>query len=252
MSLLKVENLKITVDGASVIEDVSFEIEEKGIYVILGKNEFERTLLAKALAGVTALTGGSIFYKDIELSNKKQSKKLRTKIGYVPKESFFYPDMTAYEVLDFTGKLRGVSVDKRIRQIKEALELVALSELKDAFVKDLNFSEKKRLLLANALIGNPNVIIIDEPCVNVLSEDSELIREVIEMLGERKTVVILSEKISLANELAKYIGIISSGKIVFWSSLDNIKEKLDNDPNALLKIFVAFTDDALGNDGGDR
>ena len=251
MSLLKVDNLKMSAEEKNLLDGLSFEINEKGIYVILSRSSLELTALAKALAGVTVPEDGTVFYKDIELSNKKQGKKLRTKIGYIPKESFLYPDMTAYEVLDFTGKMRGVSVDKRIRQIKEALELLALSQLRDAFVKDLNFSEKKRLLLANALIGNPGMIIIDEPCANVIAEDAELICEVIEMLGERKTVVILTEKISLANELAKCIGIISKGKIALWSSLDNIREKLDNDPNALLKTFIAFTDEAE-DAGGDK
>ena len=246
MSILKTENLKVSVDNEAVLDGLSFEIEEKGIYVILSKSALEMTTLSKALTGIEELDEGSVFYKDISLSDKKNAKTIKSKIGYLPRESFLYPDMTAYEVLDFTGKMRGVSADKRIKQIKEALELTGFYQMSEVLVRDMTFSQKKRLLLANALIGNPSVLIFDEPTANVISEDAELIRDVISMLGERKTVIILTEKITLANQLAKHIGIMANGKMALWSSLDNIKAKLNNDANALLETFLAFTDDSIG------
>ena len=118
--------------------------------------------------------------------------------------------------------------------------------MSEVLVRDMSFSQKKRLMLANALIGNPSVLILDEPTAKVISEDAELIRDVILMLGERKTVIVLTEKITLANQIANHIGIIAKGKMALWSSLDNIKAKLNNDPNALLETFLAFTDDSVG------
>ena len=246
MSLLKVEKLRVSVDGVTVIQDVSFEIEEKGIYAILGKSEAERTALAKSLAGILKTDGGRILYKDNELSNSKKGNAIKAKIGYIPKKCFLYPDMTVYETLDFTGKMRKVSPDKRVRQIKEALELVILSNKSEALVKSLSYAEKKRLLLANALIGNPSVLILDEPTENLPPDDVALVKEVMGMLGERKTVLIFTEKLSLANDMAKHIGIMANGKMELWSSLENIKQKLDNDSNALLKTFLAFTDESAG------
>lgn len=252
MSILKIENLNAFADNKILFDGLSFEIDEKGIYVILAKTSEELSTLANALGGVVKVDSGTISYKDIQLSNKRNGRELKSKIGYVSKESFFYPDMTVFEVLDFTGKLRGVSPDKRIRQIKESLELLVLSNKSDVLIKSLSFSEKKRLAVANALIGNPCVLILDEPCLNVLSEDSEVIRDVIEMLGERKAVIILTEKVTFANGIAKHIGIISKGKMALWSSLENIKEKLDNDPKALAKTFIAFTDNSADDAGGEK
>lgn len=249
MSILKTENLKITLDGAMAFEDISFEIGQKGIYAILGKSELARTTLAKALAGIVECDGGDIFYKDVRLDSTKAGRLAKAKIGYLPKKCFLYPDMTSYEVLDFTGRMRKVSPDKRARQIKEALELVCLSGKGEALVKSLGAAEKKRLLLANALIGNPSVIILDEPIANLAPDDVALFKDIISMLGEKKTVIIFTDRLALANELADFVGIISKGKISFWSSLDSVREKLDNDPNALLKIFAAFSDD---NEGGEE
>jgi ABC-type multidrug transport system ATPase subunit len=117
------------------------------------------------------------------------------------------------------------------------------------FCERRNYAEKKRLLLANALIGNPSVLILDEPTENLPPDDVALVKEVIGMLGERKTVLIFTEKLSLANDMAKHIGIMANGKMELWSSFENIKQKLDNDPNALLKTFMAFSD---GNAGGEN
>jgi ABC-2 type transport system ATP-binding protein len=246
--ILKAENLSASENGNLVLDGVSFEIEEKGIYVILSKSEDERNALSKALAGILKLDGGSILYKDIELSDKKEGRALKAKIGYAPQKSFLYSDMTVYEALDFTGKMRGVPTDKRVRQIKEALEIVLLSQKGDVLIKALTPTESKRLHLANTLIGNPSTLIFNEPTANASAEDSELICDVLEMLGSKKTVLIFTEKISLANKLAKHIGIMSNGKMALWSTLENINEKLDGDPNALIKTFLAFSDD--GAKGG--
>ena len=252
MSILKIENLNVSADNEILLDGLSFEIDKKGIYAILAKSSELLTVLANVLSGVISPDGGSIFYKDIELTENKKGKELKSKIGYVPKQSFLYPDMTVFEVLDFTGKMRGVSPDKRVRQIKEALELLALSNKSEVLVKHLSFSENKRLLLANALMGNPNILILDEPCAGVMSDEADIIRDVLEMLGERKTVVILTEKVTFANSIAKHIGIIANGKMALWSTLDNIKEKLNNDSKALSKTFVAFTDGSAGDVGGAK
>lgn len=241
MSILTVKNLKVTEDEKNILEDISFDIDEKGIYVVLGKSGSGKTALARALAGISKYEG-EILYKDSELSQKgKKGAKLKAKIGYVPQKNFLYSNMTVYETLDFTARMRGVDADKRVRQIKEALDLVEISSLNEAFVGDLTPSDKKRLLIANALMGNPSVIILDEPTFSVNPDDAALIRDLIVMLGERKTVIIFTEKILLANELANTVGIISKGRLELWSSLDTIKEKLSGDPNALLKTFMAFS-----------
>lgn len=249
MSLLKVENIKVDVDNGCVLSELSFEINEKGIYAILGKKATEKTTLARVLAGIVNVDEGQIFYKDSEFSDDKKGRKIKAKIGYVPKECYLYSDMTVYEVLDLTGRMRKVDPDKRIRQIKEALELLELSDKNEALIKVLTLSEKRRLLLANALIGNPSVLILDEPTANATAQDAEIIKDVIAMIGERKPILIFTEKLTLANDMANYIGIMSNGKMAFWSSLDNIKEKLGNDSRALVKTFMAFSDD---NAGGNK
>lgn len=249
MNIITVEGLEKKVLGKKVLNGISFSIEEKGVYAILGKKGAGKTTLASALAGVIVPDGGKISYKDEELYPiGKASRSLKKKIGYLPEKCSFYGEMTVFEILDFTGRLRGVSVDKRIRQIKEALELVFLSQRRDAFVKTLTDSEKKRLAMANALIGNPSVILLDEPIARASVEDAGIIKDVISMLGKMKTVIIFTERTSDAEALAENIGILAGGKIALWSSLDEIKDRLNGEPRALLKAFLAFTESDAGGD----
>lgn len=242
MSLLNVENLKASVEGI-VLDGVSFEIDKKGIYAILGKSSEEKNMLARVLAGTVEASDGKIFYKDEEFVGENQIK-LKSKIGYMPCKCFLYPDMTVYETLDFTGCMRKVSKDKRIRQIKEAIEILELSSVSEVLVKDLNTVERKKLLLANALMGNPRVIIFDEPTTGLSPSDSEIICDVISMLKDRKAVILFTDKLSVANDMADYIGIISRGKMVLWSTLDDIRENLDGAQNALSRTFIAFSSES--------
>lgn len=246
MSILKVDGLsKEFIDGKPVLDKISFSIEEKGVYAIIGKKGAGKSALAAILAGCCEADEGNVVYNDVTLeADSKTGKQIKKKIGYVSEVCCFPDDMTVFELLDFTGRMRGVSPDKRARQIKEALELLLLSARRDALIKGLSLSENKRLALANALIGNPSVLILDEPIANASAEDAEIIKDVISMLADKKVIIILTERTSDAEALASQIGIISRGKIVLWESLENIKAKLDGEQRALLKTFLAFTDGA--------
>lgn len=253
MSILTVENLKKHTSYGAVLSGVTFSAEEKGVYAILGKASSGKSTLCEVLAGASEIDGGKVYFKDVSLyPDTRESRRAKAKIGYMPSSVFFYPDMTVFEVLDFTGRLRKVSPDKRFRQIKEALELLALSSKSEALVKALTVSEKKRLALANALVGNPSLLLLDDPTSRVTAEDAELIRNVIAMLGEMKTVFLFTDKTSEASALAKHVGIIADGKIVLWSTLDDIKSKFSSNDNALLITFEAFSERTREGEEGEK
>ena len=242
MSILEVIDLKKDSSQGSFIENLSFSIEEKGVYAFLGKASSGKSTLAQILAGVTEADSGIVFFRESDMyANAKKNKIAKAKIGYVPENIFFYPDMTAFEVLDFTGRIKKVDPDKRFRQIKEAFELLALSEKSDVLVKDLTLSEKKRLAVANAIIGNPSMLILDDPTSRASAEDAEIIRNAIAMLGKFKPVLLFTDKAIEAEALATNICILSNGKIALWETLDEIKAKFNNEKGALLKTYEAFS-----------
>ena len=242
MSILEVKNIVKKNDKGTVLKDVSFNIDEKGIHAILGKKASGKVELAQVLAGCSDIDGGEVVYREVSMySNAKNNKIVKTKIGYVPENISFFPDMTVYEILDFVGKLRGVDTDKRVRQIKEALEIVELSNKYEVFIKELTLSERKRLSLAHALIGNPSLIILEEPTGQISLNDAELIKNLIVMLGDKKIVILITDKTNLVQDIAKNVGIMSNGKMTLWESVDNLKSRFEGDDNFLIKAFVSFS-----------
>ena len=256
MSLLEVKGLsKIGDDGVS-IDGVSFEITEKGVYGFFGKNGAENTLLASLICGIADADGGDILYKESSLlAGEKQAAKIRRKIGFVPAVCYFPEDMTVFEVLDFTGMARKVSPDKRARQIKEALTLTGLEDKTQILVENLTLAEKKRLGYANALMGNPDAIVIDEPMSDVDAAHKEAIKKLIAMVGRMKVVLLFAKNSSEAEQLCDHVGILASGKLLAFEPLDALLERLNKRVVAMLRIREKgasrkdVTDELLSVDG---
>ena len=242
MSILEAKNIVKKCGDRTLLDDISFSIEEKGVYAILGKKGSGKTALADVLAGCSDIESGELIFKNISVySNSKNNCMAKLKIGYVSQEINFFSDMTVFEILDFAGKLRRVQADKRIRQIKEALDIVGLSDKYEVFIGELSSSEKKRLSLAHALIGNPSLIIFDEPTANIALGDADLISDVIMMLGDKKTVILLTDKVRLAQSVATNVGIISNGVLKIFEPIDVLKASYPGDDNFLVKTFSTFS-----------
>lgn len=245
MSILELNNITKTDGDTTVLDGVYFEIEEKGLYAILCKNSSERVALAEVLAGCASIDEGMMVFRGIPVyANDRNSREAKSKIGYVPSETFFFGDMTVFDTLDFTGRMRKVSSNKRVRQIKESLELVNLSSKCEVYVSELSISEKKRLALANALIGNPSMIILDEPTEAVSASDADIIKGLIRMIKDKKLIILLTDKTSLAQEMAMHAGVLANGEITLWDYMENLKERYEGEEDFLSKALDEFSAEA--------
>ncbi len=237
MSLLELKALSKACSDGFVIDGISFKIEENGVYGFFGKSGAGKTLLASMLCGVVDADSGEILYKDNDMrESDARAAGIRRKIGYVPASSILPDDMTVFEVLDFTGMARRVSPDKRARQIKEALTLTDLEGKTQMLVESLSLSEKKRLAYANALIGNPDVIVIDEPVAEIDASHREAVKKLIAMLGKMKVVVVFAKNPSDTEELCNYAGILSDGRLLAFEPIDALLERLNKSVMAMLRI----------------
>lgn len=227
MIFVKAEGLKRVCPDGTEIKDISFEISEKGIYGFLTKNAGEKSELAKLLAGISEPDGGELIYKErAMLTSDKQTAQIKKKIGYVPQKCFFDSDMTAFEALDFVGKAKNIDPDKRFRQIKEALELTGISKRKNTLVSDLSISETRKLSLAASLLGNPDVVIMDDPLRSLDKVQAQNVSRVIELLGTKKVVLTFSTRPSEIEELCAHVAIIANGELAVWGEVDEILKKL--------------------------
>ena len=237
MSLIEVRNLsKFCSDGFG-IDNVSFVIEEKGVYCFFERSGSGKSLLASVLGGMSDADSGAVLYKEKDmLASERQAAAIKRKIGFVCAPEWFDGDMTVRETLDFTGMVKGVDPDKRARQIKEALTLVGIESKSDMLVQNLTRTEKKRMSYANALIGNPDTIIIEEPFSASESSLTEDTKRLIDMLGKMKVVLVFAKKPEHLEALCNYVGIISRGKLLAFEPIDQMYERLNQTALGLLRL----------------
>ena len=238
MSFLEVKGINYALSDSFELKDISFEIDKKGVYAFLGKSGSGKTLLAQILSGSRQTKDGVIKYNDVALYEKEgQTAAVKKKIGYVPQKCFFDREDTAFEALDLVGKAKNIDPDKRYRQIKEALELTGLSERDEVLVSDMSLSERKRLCIAAALLGNPSVIIMDEPFQYMDKKQADGIKNIIDLLRERKVILIFTSRHTDLREISDNIAFLYNGKIVLWQGTEEIftvmeENKLGNLANA--------------------
>ena len=237
MSILEVKGISAAESDGALLKDISFCIEEKGIYGFFGKNSDTLTLLSRVLCGAREADGGEIFYHGNDLfASEKKASQIKKKIGYVPKSCYFAKDMTVAEALDLVGRAKGVSADKCARQIKEALELTGLTAKSDQLLESLTPSEKKRVCYASSLLGNPDVVIIDEPFASVDAAAKDEIKKLIVMLGKMKVVILLSKNPSDSDELCSYAAILDGGELLAFEPIDELLSRINKTVNAVLRI----------------
>ncbi len=229
---LSFDRVSKTSDDKKILEDVSFDIEKKGVHGILAPKGSGKTTLLDVIACMVDVDCGSVTLGEEIISGKAKSKdikEIKKRIGYVRSNLEFYRDMTVTEVLSFVGEARKVKSEKLTRQIKEALELTELYELRKRKTKLLSFGEQKRLGIATALLGNPDIILIDEPDVSDMGYkrvDEELF-ELIKILGKPKTVIVTTENYKIAKMLCDDVVILSDGKVLACGNFAELEERLE-------------------------
>ena len=237
MSLLEVKNLTKLCSDCFGIDDISFTVNEKGVYGFFGKSGCGKSVLASVLGGMSDADSGEVLYKELDLlASEKQAAKIKRKIGVVCPVEWFDEDMSVRETLALTGSAKGVDPDKLARQIKEALTLTGIEKKADVLVENLTRAEKKRMAYANALIGNPDTIIIDEPYSSAEASVGESAKQIIEMLGKMKVVLLFSKSPEAFEELCHYVGVISAGKLLAFESLADMYAKLNESVLGLLRV----------------
>ncbi len=219
--MIQVKNISKRYGNHDAVKNISFDITPGKIYGLLGPNGAGKSTTMNIIAGCLSATSGSVIVdgKDI-LQNPVEAKK---KIGYLPETPPLYTEMTPYEYLSFVAEAKGVPQDKGILQVKEALSLTGTDVVADRLIRNLSKGYKQRVGIAQALLGSPPVIILDEPTVGLDPKQLIEIRSLIKRLGENKTIIVSSHILSEISAVCNHIMIISHGNLVANSSIDALK-----------------------------
>jgi len=234
--MVVVENLTKEFNGTLAVNKLCMEIPEGEIYGFVGANGAGKTTTMRIIAGLLAPTSGRVFIKGIDIA--KEPLKVKEFIGYMPDFFGVYDDLKVSEYMAFYAGLQGIYGQKCRELTDSLLELVRLSDKKEAYVDTLSRGMKQRLCLARSLIHDPEFLILDEPASGLDPRARVEMKEILKELRTMgKTVLISSHILPELSELCTSIGIIDSGRLVASGSVREITEKLSQ--SGIIRIKVA-------------
>lgn len=238
--MVEVQNLTKRYGNITAVDNISFSVEPGEILGFLGPNGAGKSTTMNIITGYISSTSGAVTIDGFDiLDNPKQAK---TKIGYLPEIPPLYIDMTVRRYLEFMFDLKRVKLPKK-EHIDEVMRLVNIGDKGDRIIKNLSKGYKQRVGFAQALLGNPPVLILDEPTVGLDPKQIIEIRNLIRSLGKKHTVIFSSHVLSEVSEICDRIIVISRGKIVADSKTDELSATLSN--NLKLSLIIEGASSAV-------
>lgn len=218
--MINVENLSKTYGNHIALDNVSFEVEKGHIYGLLGPNGAGKSTTMNILTGYLAPTEGSVYINGFKMGEKTLEAK--RSIGYLPEIPPVYPDMSVTEYLDFAASIKNVSKKQRKEEIERVIGLTGLDSVRRRLIKNLSKGYRQRVGIAQALLGSPEVIILDEPTVGLDPEQIIEIRTLIKNLRTKHTVILSSHILSEISAVCDECLIINHGKVVAFDTIENL------------------------------
>ena len=220
--MIEVRNLTKKYGDHFAVQDISFSLEKGKIYGLLGPNGAGKSTTMNIMTGYIAATSGEVIIEGHDIF--KEAEEAKKHIGYLPEIPPLYMDMTVWEYLFTVADLKGVPKSERKSMIGDVMEKVMITNMKDRLIKNLSKGYKQRVGIAQTLIGNPDIIILDEPTVGLDPKQIIEIRTLIKQLGEDHTVLISSHILSEIGAVCDHVVIINKGHLVVSDSTENLEK----------------------------
>jgi ABC-2 type transport system ATP-binding protein len=239
--LIEVKNLTKKYGNHVAVDNLSFSVEKGMIYGFLGPNGAGKSTTMNIMTGYIAATKGTVTINGYDIL--KEPEKAKKCIGYLPELPPVYPDMTVLEYLKFVAELKQVKKSERRQQIETVMEQTQIAEVKNRLIRNLSKGYKQRVGLAQAIVGYPEVIILDEPTVGLDPKQIIEIRTLIKNLAQNHTIILSSHILSEVSAVCDHIMIISKGKLVASDTPDKLMELMKGE--TVLELSVLGEEDKL-------
>lgn len=231
--MIEVKNLTKRYGAHVAVDDISFEVHEGEILGFLGPNGAGKSTTMNILTGYLSATNGRVTINGHDILEEPSEAK--SNIGYLPEQPPLYPDMTVREYLNFVFDLKKCALPRQ-RHIAEICKVLKIEDVYGRLIKNLSKGYKQRVGFAQALIGNPPVLILDEPTVGLDPNQIVEIRTLIKMLGKHHTVILSSHILSEIEAVCDRIVIIDEGKIVANDTPDRLSAAISDDRRLIVSI----------------
>ena len=220
--MIEVSNLVKRYGDHTAVDHLSFQIEKGKIYGFLGPNGAGKSTTMNMITGYIASTEGTVTIDGHDILEEPE--KAKKCIGYLPEQPPLYFDMTVLEYMKFAADLKKIPKDKKKSMIEEVMDMVKITDMKNRLIKNLSKGYRQRVGLAQAILGYPEVIILDEPTVGLDPKQIIEIRDLIKSLKKTHTVILSSHILSEVSAVCDHVLIIDKGKLVASDTPENLSK----------------------------
>ncbi|MFL0267591.1 ABC transporter ATP-binding protein [Candidatus Clostridium radicumherbarum] len=232
--MIQVENLVKKYGQQTVLNGINLTVNEGEILGLLGPNGAGKSTTMNIITGYISATDGNIEIDGLNIL--KEPKKVKKKIGYLPEIPPLYMDMTVEEYLLFVSKIKGINKKEIKNSMDKVTDLVKINNYRNRLIKNLSKGYKQRVGLAEAIIGNPEILILDEPTVGLDPKEIIEIRSLVKELGKTHTVILSSHILSEVSAICDRVVIINKGEIVASGTPYELSKRLIYNNKLLLRI----------------
>ncbi len=222
--MIEVQDLVKRYGSYLAVDHLSFSAEKGQIYGFLGPNGAGKSTTMNIMTGCLAPTSGTVLVDGMDL--QQQPEKVKQRIGYLPELPPLYPEMTVREYLTFAARLKKVPKAQVLHEVVQAMEKTGLNDEQDHLIRTLSKGYRQRVGLAATLLGNPDVVILDEPTVGLDPRQILEIRDLIRSLRDDHVVLLSSHVLSEVSAVCDYIFILSHGRLVASDTPENLEAQL--------------------------
>ena len=241
--MITVKNVCKKYGSFVAVDNISFEINDGEIIGLLGPNGAGKSTTMNMLTGFIEPTSGEILINGSNIS--KKSKKAKANIGYMPENVPLYKDLTVKEFINYMAELKYVKGKNKKNMVSDIMAKTNLTDVQNKLIKNLSRGYKQRVSMAGALVGNPKILILDEPTVGLDPKQITEIRDLIKSLAKDHTIIISSHILSEISQMCKKVIILNKGKLIAIDTPENLENKVSK--NNVILVTVEDSENKIKN-----
>ncbi|MFQ5485996.1 MAG: ABC transporter ATP-binding protein [Desulfobacterales bacterium] len=238
--MIELQHLTKNYSKTVAVNDLTLNIPTGEVFGFIGPNGAGKTTTIKMMGGILEPSSGVVLICGINM--KTEPERAKSKIGFIPDRPYIYEKLTGMEFLNFTADLYEVNNDAFIQKAHEKLDMFSLSEWSNELIEAYSHGMKQRLIMAAALLHDPEVIIVDEPMVGLDPAGIKMVKELFrDLSSEGVTIFMSTHSLNVAEDVCDRIGIINSGKLIATGAIEDLRRHADVMDVDLEQVFMRLT-----------
>ena len=238
--MIELQHLSKNYSKTVAVNDLTLNIQTGEVFGFIGPNGAGKTTTIKMMGGILEPSSGVVLICGVNM--KTEPERAKSKIGFIPDQPYLYEKLTGMEFLNFTADLYKMNNEAFIQKAQDKLDMFSLSDWSNELIEAYSHGMKQRLIMAAALLHDPEVIIVDEPMVGLDPAAIKLVKELFRNLAsEGVTIFMSTHSLNVAEDVCDRIGIINKGSLIVTGTIEDLRQHADVMDAGLEQVFMRLT-----------